>query len=58
MAAETAAERFIRDFDTQPDENDAGGRKDRELNHQPTERASRLYVAADGSTPANDHLTS
>ncbi len=57
--AETAAQRFVRDFDTQPDGNDAGGRKDRELNHQTNERASRLYVnAADGTTPANDHLTS
>lgn len=57
--AETAAQRFVRDFDTQPDGNDAGGRKDRELNHQPAERASRLYVnAADGTTPADDHLTS
>lgn len=56
--AETAAQRFVRDYDTQPDGNTTGGRKDRELNHQTAERASRLYVAADGSTPADDHLTS
>lgn len=54
--AETAAQRFVRDYESQPDGNDAGGRKDRELNNQSLERAERLYVnAADGTTPADDN---
>lgn len=57
MADETAAERFDRDFGQQPDGDDTGGRKDRDLNHQPQERAERLYVnAADNTTPADDNL--
>jgi hypothetical protein len=57
--AETAAQRFNRDYENQPDGNDAGGRKDRELNHQTVERLSRIYVnAANGTTPADDHHVS
>lgn len=55
MAEETAAARFTRDWGTQPDGDDAGGRKDRGLNNQSLERAERLYVAPDGTTPADDN---
>lgn len=58
MAEETAAERFARDYGQQPDGNTTGGRKDRDLNHQSEERAERLYVAPDNSTPADDNLVS
>lgn len=49
---ETAAERFVRDWDSILD-----SRKVRGLDNQTAERASRLYVnAADGTTPADDDL--
>lgn len=49
---ETAAERFVRDWDSIEDD-----RKVRGLDNQTAERASRLYVnAADGTTPADDDL--
>ncbi len=49
---ETAAERFVRDWD-----NILDTRKVRGLDNQTAERASRLYVnAADGTTPADDDL--
>lgn len=49
---ETAAERFVRDWDSIVDD-----RKTRGLDNQTAERASRLYVnAADGTTPADDDL--
>jgi hypothetical protein len=49
---ETAAQRFVRDWDSILDD-----RKVRGLDNQTTERASRLYVnAADGTTPADDDL--
>ncbi len=49
---ETAAERFVRDWDSILDD-----RKVRGLDNQTAERASRLYVnAADGTTPADDDL--
>jgi hypothetical protein len=56
--AETAAQRFNRDYEQQPDGNTTGGRKDRELNHQTAERLARIYVASDGTTPADDHRVS
>lgn len=46
---ETAAERFVRDWDSMLDD-----RKDRGLDHQALERVQREYVAPDGSTPADD----
>jgi hypothetical protein len=56
MAAETAAQRFDRDFDQRPGGNTTGSRKDRELNHQTEERLDRIYQnSADGTTPADDH---
>lgn len=49
---ETAAQRFVRDWDSILDD-----RKVRGLDNQTTERASRLYVNADdGTTPADDDL--
>lgn len=49
---ETAAQRFVRDWDSIVDD-----RKVRGLDNQTAERASRLYVnAADGTTPADDDL--
>lgn len=49
---ETAAQRFVRDWDSILD-----SRKVRGLDNQTAERASRLYVnAADGTTPADDDL--
>lgn len=49
---ETAAERFVRDWDSIVDD-----RKVRGLDNQTAERASREYVnAADGTTPADDDL--
>jgi hypothetical protein len=54
--AETAAERFDRDFGQRPDNaNTTTGRKFRDLDNQSLERVDRLYVnAADGTTPADD----
>jgi len=49
MAAETAAERFVRDWNSMLDD-----RKTRGLDNQSLERVQRLYVAPDGSTPADD----
>ena len=48
---ETAAQRFVRDWDSILDD-----RKERGLDNQTAERASRLYVAPDGTTPADDDL--
>jgi len=49
---ETAAQRFVRDWDSIEDD-----RKVRGLDNQTAERASRLYVNADdGTTPADDDL--
>lgn len=45
---ETALERFVRDWSVQDD------RRVRGLDYQSLERQQRLYVAADGSTPADD----
>jgi len=50
MAAETAAERFARDWSNVLDD-----RRTRGLDNQSLERVRRLYVAADGSTPADDN---
>jgi hypothetical protein len=53
--AETAAQRFARDYGARPDNaNNTTGRKARDLDNQSLERAQRLYVAPDGSTPADD----
>lgn len=49
MANETAAERFVRDWDSILDT-----RKRRGLEYQDPERTSREYVASNGSTPADD----
>lgn len=47
---ETAAQRFVRDWDSILDD-----RKVRGLDYQAPERAQREYVnAADGTTPADD----
>lgn len=46
---ETAAQRYDRDWDNIEDD-----RKTRGLDNQSLERVRRLYVAADGSTPADD----
>lgn len=47
---ETAAQRFVRDWDSMLDD-----RKIRGLDYQSEERADREYVnAADGTTPADD----
>lgn len=48
-ATETAAQRYVRDWDSILDD-----RKTRGLDNQSLERVQRLYVAADGSTPADD----
>lgn len=49
---ETAAQRFTRHWDSILDD-----RKERGLDNQTTERASRLFVNADdGTTPADDDL--
>lgn len=47
--AESAADRFARDYGQMQED-----RKDRQLDQQSTERKVRLYVAPDGSTPADD----
>lgn len=47
--AESAADRFDRDW-TQIEDD----RKVRGLDYQSVERAERLYVGEDGSTPATD----
>jgi hypothetical protein len=47
--AETAAQRFVRDWDSMLDD-----RKDRGLDHQSLERVQREYVAPNGTTPADD----
>lgn len=49
MAAETAAQRFSRDWDQIVDD-----RKTRGLDKQSLERVQREYVASNGSTPADD----
>lgn len=49
MADETAAERFDRDYGQME-----ADRKTRKLDNQSLERVQRLYVAPDGSTPADD----
>jgi hypothetical protein len=57
--AETAAQRFDRDYGQRPDNaNHTTGRKFRDLDNQSLERVQRLYVnAADGTTPAdNDNV--
>lgn len=52
--AETAAQRFDRDYGHVPEVD----RVNRELNHQTLERLQRIYVAPDGSTPAdNNHIS-
>jgi hypothetical protein len=49
-ATETAAQRFVRDWDSQLDD-----RKTRGLDNQSLERVQREYVnKADGTTPADD----
>ena len=50
MAAETAAQRYTRDYG-----NMTTSRRTRELDKQTLERVRRLYVASDGSTPADDN---
>ena len=53
--AETAAQRFNRDFGQRPDNNNkTTGRKFRDLDNQSLERAERIYVGPDGETPADD----
>ncbi len=47
--AETAAQRFERKWGEVEQD-----RRDRGLNAQSTERKQRLFVAPDGSTPADD----
>jgi len=47
--AESAADRFVRDYGSME-----ADRKDRQLDEQSAERKARLYVAPDGSTPADD----
>jgi hypothetical protein len=53
MADETAAQRFDRDYAQAAllDED----RRERELDNQSLARLVRLYVAPDGSTPADDN---
>lgn len=46
---ETAAQRFVRDWDSMLDD-----RKNRGLDHQSLERVRREYVAPNGTTPADD----
>lgn len=53
MAEETAAQRFDRDYAQAAalDED----RRERELDNQSLARLQRIYVAPDGSTPADDN---
>lgn len=53
MADETAAQRFDRDY-AQAAALDTN-RRVRELDNQSLARLVRIYVASDGSTPADDN---